>query len=177
MEQHQALTIWSSGVANRLIVSVDITNAQGVTKTYPGLIDTGATHTVVSAELAAEMQFQAVSYTESNTAGGKVKDVPVYVIDMLSLCDGKMLFPNHRVMQMNLTDQVGVEMLIGMDILNQGDFSLTNKGGKTMASFRIPSVHETNYVPEVNNWNRFELERDRRRQNSAIRGGKKKKKR
>lgn len=168
MERHEALTMSYAGPANRIIIPVAITDSGGVTRNYPGLIDTGATHTCLSAELVAEMGFQPISFTEVDTAGGRIKDVPVYVVELISLCSGRMLFPKHKVTQTHLKEQQGVELLIGMDILLQGDFALTNKGGKTMASFRIPSVHEYNFIGEVENWNRFEAERERREANKTI---------
>ncbi|MCK4676717.1 MAG: SEC-C domain-containing protein [Bacteroidales bacterium] len=43
-----------------------------------------------------------------------------------------------------------VDMLIGMDIITLGDFSVTNVGGKTVFSFRTPSVKMIDYVAEIN---------------------------
>ena len=43
-----------------------------------------------------------------------------------------------------------VDVLIGMDIITQGDFSVTNKDGKTVFSFRVPSEVHTDYVREFN---------------------------
>jgi len=37
-------------------------------------------------------------------------------------------------------DLAGAEMLVGMDIINKGDFAVTNKDGQTVFSFRIPSL-------------------------------------
>jgi len=42
----------------------------------------------------------------------------------------------------------GADVLIGMDIITQGDFSVTNKGGVTVFSFRMPSELSTDYVQE-----------------------------
>jgi len=36
-----------------------------------------------------------------------------------------------------------------MDIINRGDFSITNVGAKTVFSFRMPSIKEINYVKEA----------------------------
>ncbi len=33
------------------------------------------------------------------------------------------------------------DIIIGMDILTQGDFSITNLDGRTVCSFRIPSQY------------------------------------
>ena len=40
------------------------------------------------------------------------------------------------------------EMLIGMDIISQGDFSVTHADGKTTFSFRMPSVKTIDYVED-----------------------------
>ncbi|MDB5225396.1 MAG: Peptidase [Candidatus Adlerbacteria bacterium] len=164
-----------SGPANRIVIPVQITNDSGTSKVYPALVDTGATHTFVSAELVQEMSLQSVGLTESSTAAGKVSDVPVFVIEELSMCDGRVKFPKLRVIQANLTDQPDFEVIVGMDILTQGDFALTNKGGKTVASFRIPSVHEFDFIGEVENWNRFEEEKAKRAINRAANPRKSKK--
>ena len=42
------------------------------------------------------------------------------------------------------------DVLIGMDIITQGDFSITNKDQKTVFSFRFPSETHTDYVKEHN---------------------------
>jgi hypothetical protein len=43
----------------------------------------------------------------------------------------------------------GVHMLIGMDIITAGDFSITNVGGVTVFSFRLPSQVEVDFVKEL----------------------------
>ena len=40
----------------------------------------------------------------------------------------------------------GFDMLIGMDIISKGDFSISCSGGKTVFSFQLPSTHEIDYV-------------------------------
>ena len=39
-------------------------------------------------------------------------------------------------------------VLIGMDIINSGDFAVTNRGGNTKFSFRMPSQADTDFVAE-----------------------------
>jgi hypothetical protein len=43
-----------------------------------------------------------------------------------------------------------IEMLIGMDIITSGDFTITHNQGKTKMSFGIPSVHSYDYVQRIN---------------------------
>ncbi len=43
----------------------------------------------------------------------------------------------------------GCEVLIGMDIITLGDLSITHYKGSTCMSFRIPSLHEVDYVKSL----------------------------
>ena len=52
-----------------------------------------------------------------------------------------------RVTRGNL---LGADILIGMDIINQGDFAVTNLGGVTKFSFRMPSQVHIDFVEEFN---------------------------
>lgn len=38
------------------------------------------------------------------------------------------------------------DMLIGMDVINRGDFAVTNVGGKTTMTFRMPSCECIDFV-------------------------------
>ena len=40
------------------------------------------------------------------------------------------------------------DALIGMDVISLGDFSITNLNGVTCFSFRVPSMHEIDYVKQ-----------------------------
>lgn len=160
MKRQEALTIEYPGFSNKIIVKILVTNDKGENKEFPGLIDTGATNTCVSSELITELELVSIGQIETGTANGKT-EVDIYVVD-LSLCDGRVVFPKHKVISANLTEQPGVEMLIGMDVLSCGDFAITHKDGKTMASFRIPSMISIDFVPNANNSNKIELERSKR---------------
>jgi hypothetical protein len=43
----------------------------------------------------------------------------------------------------------GVDVVVGMDILGNGDFSVTHHNGKTTFSFCYPSLKEIDFVAEV----------------------------
>ncbi len=47
-------------------------------------------------------------------------------------------------------DLIGAQMLIGMDIINRGDFAVTNEGGITKFCFRVPSEGGIDFVAEHN---------------------------
>ncbi len=46
-------------------------------------------------------------------------------------------------------------LLIGMNIINCGDFTITNFDNKTMMTFRVPSLECVDYVSEINEHNRI----------------------
>ena len=43
----------------------------------------------------------------------------------------------------------GFDVLIGMDIISKGDFSISNYGGHTVFSFRSPSMGTTDYAEQI----------------------------
>jgi hypothetical protein len=49
------------------------------------------------------------------------------------------------------------DILIGMDIITIGDFSITNVDKKTVFTFRFPSIKTIDYVEEVNNLNKLKF--------------------
>ena len=44
--------------------------------------------------------------------------------------------------------RVVIDVLIGMDIITLGDFAITNFGGKTVMSYRYPSVCTIDFAKE-----------------------------
>jgi len=41
------------------------------------------------------------------------------------------------------------DMLIGMDVINHGDFAISNFDGKTTFSFRIPSLAKIDFCKDL----------------------------
>ena len=57
----------------------------------------------------------------------------------------KVAFPSVKVSKGNVH---GFDVLIGMDIIGSGDFAVTNKDGKTVFSFRTPSMGVIDFVKD-----------------------------
>ena len=55
------------------------------------------------------------------------------------------------VKNIKLADTYDIDVLIGMDVIKYGDFSITNTNGKTTFSFRTPSIKEIDYLKESRN--------------------------
>ena len=102
--------------------------------------DTGAMSTTISPALAQKLGLQSLGKVEMHHANGHAI-VNTYAINLL--LPNKMEIHTLHVMEGGMTD---VDVLIGMDVITLCDFAITNKSGKTLFSFDIPSCHETDYT-------------------------------
>ena len=111
-------------------------------KKYVALWDTGATGSVITRRVAEELGLHVISYTSVNHALGKTDGVPVYRINI-------ELPNNVGFSDIIVTEGVlaKADVLIGMDVINKGDFAISNYGGHTTFSFRVPSIEEANLTP------------------------------
>lgn len=111
-------------------------------KKYKGLWDTGATGTVITKKVVEELGLVPTGFINSYHANGS-SIVNTYLVNV-TLPNGVMI---HTV---KVTEGIlnGFDVLIGMDVITKGDFSITNKDGKTVFSFQIPSTHFTDFVEE-----------------------------
>jgi hypothetical protein len=80
---------------------------------------------------------------QTQTAAG-AHDVETYLIN-IGLPNG-IGFQALKVSKANLG--AGLDVLIGMDIISSGDFSITNHNNSTVFSFRVPSSHTIDFVKE-----------------------------
>jgi hypothetical protein len=78
-----------------------------------------------------------------HTASGQ-RTTSVYFVSVF--LPNKVVLPQLRVTEGDLPGDTDV--LIGMDIIGQGDFAVTNKDGKTVFSFRIPSLDRIDFVKQ-----------------------------
>jgi predicted aspartyl protease len=109
---------------------------------FVGLWDTGASGTVISKDVVDKLDLKPIGKSKVFHANGE-SIVNVYAINLF--------LPNQVGFQfVKVTEGVlsGFDLLIGMDIITTGDFSITNVGGKTTFSFRVPSVKEVDFVSE-----------------------------
>jgi len=96
--------------------------------------DTGATGSCITPKVVSECNLLPIGMTNISVVGG-TKRSRVYLINIM--------LPNHvGFAELKVTEGEisGADMLLGMDIMCQGDMALTNYNKKTMLSFRIPSI-------------------------------------
>ena len=111
--------------------------------TYIAMWDTGSNMTVISDKLAKELNLKSIGEIVVDTANGKYK-ANKYLIS-ISL-PNRLNIENMPISSGNLGP--GVDILIGLDLITLGDFSITNIDNKTVFSFRFPSTKEIDYVKE-----------------------------
>lgn len=132
---------------------------------YTAIWDTGATNTVISEELAHNLNLTPIGKASVSTAGGII-EVNKYVL-------GLKLPNNLQIQNVMVTAGKlnGTDFLIGMDIITLGDFAVTNLNGKTTFSFRYPSCETINYVKQAKELQRKELQKRLKQMEKEIKKG------
>jgi len=152
----KAFTLKSNGgLLNALVTKVEIAIAFDPDKVHPhpptieynALWDTGATGTVVTKKIVDDLGLKQIGVVKVFHADGESLQ-PVYLINIM--LPHKVGFRYIRVTEGKLN---GFDVLIGMDIISQGDFVITNSNGITTFSFRTPSCECIDFVAQANKAN------------------------
>ncbi|HYH74889.1 MAG TPA: retroviral-like aspartic protease family protein [Candidatus Saccharimonadales bacterium] len=153
MSHLQALTIKSNGGLLRVlscpikVCTPILDKSKGpdkITDDVLGIWDTGASGSVITQAVVDKLQLQPVSFTLVNTASEENVKSPVYLVDFV--------LPNGVVLQglrVTLGKLANAQVLIGMDVINVGDLSITNNKNCTVMTFGVPSTREIDYVKEL----------------------------
>ena len=154
-----AFTLKATGRASAIITEIGISlpfEVAGIDKSdqrihhTKALWDTGATHCVVTQQTAQALGLKPISIANVTHAAG-VSQANVYLVNFY--LPNNLVIPGVRVTE--CTDTAGhFGAIVGMNVITLGDFSITNPGGLTTVSFRVPSVKEIAYVAEANQINR-----------------------
>ena len=141
MERPTAFTCSYNGKVNMIISPCDVCpgfnpetykGTQPPLKEYKALWDTGATSSVITRRVVEQLGLKPVSITNVHTASG---------------CEQAFVwFHSLPVTEAKLN---GFDVLIGMDIIGMGDFTISKDNDKTLFSFQCPSTHSTDYVKEL----------------------------
>jgi len=117
-------------------------------KTFQAIWDTGASGSVITARVVKELNLVPTGRADVYTASGQ-HNVNTYLVNIL--IPPGVQFVALRVTEGEITG--GLDVLIGMDIIGQGDFAVTNENGETCMSYRTPSVQRIDFVKEINEYN------------------------
>lgn len=112
------------------------------------LWDTGATNTAVSSSAIKKIGSTPITFAQVGTGGGQIT-APVHLVNIV--------LPNNVIVQniqvTELKDLNNCDILVGMDIISQGDFAITHVNGEACFSFRMPSSKLIDFVPESDDHN------------------------
>jgi len=118
-------------------------NRQASFKTFTAIWDTGSNRSAISQKVVDQCGLKPTGMICIHHAGGKVM-AEVYHVNIG--LPNEITFANVKATKLR---EAKWDALIGMDIINCGDFAVTNTGGKTVFSFRIPSIQHIDFVEEA----------------------------
>lgn len=109
---------------------------------FDALWDTGATNSVITQQVIDKCNLSPTGMVTVHAANGSYT-AETYLVN-IALPNG-VTFSGLRVTK---GDVSGTDMLIGMDVISQGDLAVTNHGGVTKFSFRMPSQSHIDFVAD-----------------------------
>jgi hypothetical protein len=110
---------------------------------FVAIWDTGATNSCISQKVIDDCNLAPVGMAKVQGVHGS-KDEEAFLVNIY--LPNSVTFVGVRVTRAQLP---GADILVGMDILNQGDFAVTNSGGLTKFSFRCPSEQHIDFVEQL----------------------------
>ena len=105
--------------------------------------DTGASGSAVSQRVIQKVGLQPTGIARVQTANG-IHNCNTYLISIR--LPNKIGFYSVKVTEGNLGNE---DILIGMDLIVEGDFAITNYQGKTVLTYRTPSIAKIDFVEEA----------------------------
>ncbi len=150
-----AFTTKFSGLTNVLFtkVSLSLPYNPSVDKSQPptpiecnAIWDTGASMSTITKSAAQKLGLLPSGKTQVSNTSEKLMTQDTYLINVY--LPNKVALQYIRVVECKSLAG-DFEFLVGMDIIANGDFSVTNINGKTVMSYRIPSIEEIDYVKEA----------------------------
>jgi hypothetical protein len=109
---------------------------------FKGIWDTGATSSVITQKVVDACGLKPTGMVNVHGVHG-AKAAETYLVNIGF--PSKVEFSNLTVTKGELS---GADALIGMDIICQGDLSITNRGGLTVFCFRFPSIGATDFIED-----------------------------
>lgn len=139
---HQAFRILYPQIVGELFTEIMIglpsISGNGGPSTFQKFMaiwDTGASHSVITPHIVKALNLIPSGKTEVSGVNSK-ETRDTFIID-LGL-PNKVHVPNWRVTECEINSD-RIDALIGMDIIQNGDFSIANGTGATIFSFAFPS--------------------------------------
>jgi hypothetical protein len=133
MSKHLAFRYEYHRLVDELLSEVEVISRDGKSGVYKGVWDTGAMTTMITPRVFTELNLIPVDTALVSGVNSQSEIKPVVLIDII--------LPNSvRINQVRaaVSDISGVDMLIGIDIIQLGDFSISTLNRETVFTFAIP---------------------------------------
>lgn len=118
---------------------------------FDAIWDTGASASVISQKVVQKCGLAPTGMVKAHSASGEYY-CNTYLVSIG--LPNQVGFPSVRVTEGTL---INADILIGMDLIAMGDFVITNFEGKTVFSYRIPSVAKIDFVQDIKRMNESAL--------------------
>lgn len=149
MDPCHAFSTKSDGLLMQLHNEVYI-SANGQKVTVRALWDTGATMSAISHSVAEDLKLVPIGKQIVATPTGS-KEVDTFCVD--TMLPNNVNFEGIIVIDSEIGSQTAggepIGMLVGMDIIGRGDFAVTNHNGRTIFTYRCPSVGSIDFVNQL----------------------------
>lgn len=143
-----ALTKIYDDIVDCITTNVTVRNAfdNSVVATT-GIWDTGATSSVITKSTAQKLGLKPVSIAKVRGVHGE-HCANVYVVE-ITLHNNQITLITSVTECDELSGDGSIGVLVGMDIIQMGDFCITHENGKTIMSFIKPSQKAIDFVKEI----------------------------
>lgn len=114
---------------------------------FDAIWDTGASASMISQSVVQKCSLQPTGQINVQTANGQM------ICNTYLICiklPNEVGFQAVRVTEGKLH---GTDMLIGMDLIGEGDFAISNFQGATVLTYRYPSVAKTDFTEKTKQLN------------------------
>jgi len=148
---YNAFTTHSTGRVDVLTNEIHVSDAHDPTqagpqpdlKPYKCIWDTGATGTVVTPKVIAELNLIPSGKKRIQGVGPSIHEAYTYLVNLY--LPNQVVLVGRRVSELSIA---GADVLIGMDVITRGDFAVSNHEGKTAFTFRVPSCGKIDFVED-----------------------------
>lgn len=113
--------------------------------------DTGATNSTITASVAKELGLAPIGRVKCGSAAGAY-DCNVYFAEIITH-NNEIRVKSRLTEVAELSAACDTGCLIGMNLIGQGSFVISNHNNQTTMSFMVPSTKKIDFVRELNDLN------------------------
>ena len=152
--KHLAFKCEYTGLAHTLVTPVIVglplpqeNHKENKFISYNAIWDTGATHSVITQKIADDLGLKPVDMIPVSGVNSKGLR-PVCLVNII--LPNEIVLTNRRVTVCDLNSSE-IDLLIGMDVITMGDFSISNLNKITHLTFAMPSFqNRTDLLDKTN---------------------------